>query len=262
MIFILLAVSLGASAVGALCGIGGGIIIKPILDLLGAADIATISFLSGCTVLGMSSYSVLKNSRKPHSDPSSDSRLVMAIAAGAALGGSTGKLLFEAILRHFSSGAAVGAIQSAILCLITAATLLYIIYSSKIKTLNVKGLFPAFCIGCFMGMVSSFLGIGGGPINLMILYYFFSMSNASAIQSSLSIICISQGMNLLTALLTNSIPHFELPWLLVMISGGIAGGMIGRRIGGLLSDRQTSRALGAVMVLIIGISLANLISFI
>lgn len=44
-------VSFFASIAGAICGIGGGVIIKPVLDMLGLASVATISFLSGCTVL-------------------------------------------------------------------------------------------------------------------------------------------------------------------------------------------------------------------
>ena len=44
-------VALGASVVGAVCGIGGGVIIKPVLDLLHLETVAAISFLSGCTVL-------------------------------------------------------------------------------------------------------------------------------------------------------------------------------------------------------------------
>ena len=48
-----------ASAVGAVCGIGGGVIIKPVLDAFGILDVETISFLSGCTVLSMTAYAVL-----------------------------------------------------------------------------------------------------------------------------------------------------------------------------------------------------------
>lgn len=57
---IFLVVCFGASIVGAICGIGGGVIIKPVLDSFGVLDVTAISFLSGCTVLSMSTYSVLK----------------------------------------------------------------------------------------------------------------------------------------------------------------------------------------------------------
>ncbi|MEG0565900.1 MAG: sulfite exporter TauE/SafE family protein, partial [Hungatella sp.] len=57
---IFLAVSFGASIVGAICGIGGGVLIKPLLDAFGVLSVSAISFLSGCTVLSMSCYSVGK----------------------------------------------------------------------------------------------------------------------------------------------------------------------------------------------------------
>ena len=46
-----------ASIVGAICGIGGGVIIKPVLDAFGIMSVSAISFLSGCTVLSMTTYS-------------------------------------------------------------------------------------------------------------------------------------------------------------------------------------------------------------
>ena len=38
-------VSFGASIAGAICGIGGGVIIKPTLDAFGVLRVSTISFL-------------------------------------------------------------------------------------------------------------------------------------------------------------------------------------------------------------------------
>lgn len=58
MSILALGVSFLASTAGAICGIGGGVIIKPTLDLFQMTSVSTISFLSGCTVLSMSLYSV------------------------------------------------------------------------------------------------------------------------------------------------------------------------------------------------------------
>ncbi|MBQ2105458.1 MAG: sulfite exporter TauE/SafE family protein, partial [Lachnospiraceae bacterium] len=60
MVFVLVfAICFLASVIGAICGIGGGVIIKPALDAFGIMDVSTISFLSGCTVLSMTTYSVI-----------------------------------------------------------------------------------------------------------------------------------------------------------------------------------------------------------
>ena len=53
-------VSFLSSAVGAICGIGGGVVIKPVLDFVQMGSASMINFLSGCTVLSMSLYSVGK----------------------------------------------------------------------------------------------------------------------------------------------------------------------------------------------------------
>ena len=64
MEILVLLIAFGASIVGAICGIGGGVIIKPLLDAFGIASVAEISFLSGCTVLSMSCYSVINHCRQ------------------------------------------------------------------------------------------------------------------------------------------------------------------------------------------------------
>ena len=49
-----------ASVIGGICGIGGGVIIKPVLDAMGIMSVSAISFLSGLTVMSMSIISVLR----------------------------------------------------------------------------------------------------------------------------------------------------------------------------------------------------------
>jgi hypothetical protein len=50
-----------ASAIGATSGIGGGIIIRPVLDAFSGQGIAEINVLSGSTVLAMSLVSLLRS---------------------------------------------------------------------------------------------------------------------------------------------------------------------------------------------------------
>ena len=60
IILVFFLVSILSSIVGSICGIGGGVIIKPVLDAVGIMSVSSISFLSGCTVLAMSIVSVYK----------------------------------------------------------------------------------------------------------------------------------------------------------------------------------------------------------
>ena len=90
-------VSFLASTAGAICGIGGGVIIKPTLDLFQMANVSTISFLSGCTVLSMSLYSVGRG-LLAH-DGTVDFKTGTPLALGAAIGGVFGKQLFLSLIH-------------------------------------------------------------------------------------------------------------------------------------------------------------------
>lgn len=99
-----------ASVIGAICGIGGGVIIKPVLDSVGILDVTAISFLSGCTVLSMTTYSVLKNRCSGTSHISARSMLPLAI--GASIGGVAGRELFSYVKLVSGNNEKVGAVQA------------------------------------------------------------------------------------------------------------------------------------------------------
>ncbi len=248
-----------ASVIGAICGIGGGVIIKPALDAFHVLDVGTISFLSGCTVLAMTTYSVIKS--KCSGNSSIEEKTGLPLALGAAVGGILGKQLFSLISSLFGDSSKVGAVQAFCLSLITVGTLIYTTKKAKIKTCHVTS--PVLCviIGLGLGVLSSFLGIGGGPINLVVLYFFFSMSTKTAAENSLYIIFFSQIGSLLTSILTRSVPDFSWPMLLMMVAGGIGGGIVGRALNRRLSDKTVDKLFIALMVVIIGINLYNMFVF-
>ena len=105
--------------------------------------------------------------------------------------------------------------------------------------------------------MSSFLGIGGGPINLVVLYYFFSMDTKTAAANSLYIILFSQICNLLTTLCTGAVPPFRWPVLALMAAGGIGGGIIGRKLNRQMANQSVERLFIGLMGVIICISLFN-----
>lgn len=68
---------------------------------------------------------------------------------------------------------------------ITLGTLIYTVCKKRIPTKHIGNKAVIFSIGIVLGMMSSFLGIGGGPINLVVLFYFFSMETKFESGSSL-----------------------------------------------------------------------------
>lgn len=252
-------VSFLASVAGAICGIGGGVIIKPLLDSFNVLSVSVISFLSGCTVLSMSVISVIKAKRG--SGSLLEMRISTPLAIGAAIGGVAGKSIFQYIAALFGNDDQVGAVQAGCLIIITVGTLVYTVFSKKIKTLKLTNLLVCLVIGLVLGVLSSFLGIGGGPINLVVLYYFFSMETKTAAQNSIYIIMFSQITSLLNTLLTKTVPDCSPLLLVLMVGGGILGGICGGRINKTIQSKTVSKLFIFLMVVIIGINIYNLMRF-
>ena len=257
MDILFLIVSFLSSIVGAICGIGGGVVIKPVLDLLQMGSAATINFLSGCTVLSMSLYSVGKSLR------AGDSRVEMStgtpLALGAAIGGVIGKQLFSAVKAMFPNGGMVSGVQAVALGIITVGTLLYTLCKSRIRTCRMTNRVMCVVIGLRLGIRASFLGIGGGPINLVVLGFFFSMDTKTAAANSLYIILFSQAASLLATLVTGSVPEFRVIALILMVAGGIGGGIVGRRLNKKMDNRAVDKLFIGLMVLIVLICVYNAI---
>lgn len=248
-----------ASVIGAICGIGGGVIIKPTLDSFQVMSVATISFLSGCTVLAMSSYSVIK--AKLSGDSQVDTGTGLPLAVGAVLGGIAGKELFDVVASMSPDREKVGMIQAICLLVIILGTLIYTVKKDKIKTRQIKHTLVSAVIGFSLGMVSAFLGIGGGPINLVVLFYFFSMPTKTATANSLYIIFFSQLASLVGVIVTGRVPSFDWAVLLIIVVGGIAGSIVGRAVNRKIDNRTVDKLFIGLMIVLIGINAYNIWRF-
>ena len=248
-----------ASIIGAICGIGGGIIIKPALDSFGILDVAAISFLASCTVLAMTTYSVLRNKINGSSHVNISESMPLII--GSIVGGIAGKTLFQALAAQVGDLQLVGVVQASCLIIVTFGTLIFTVYKSRIPSLQIQSAAARAFIGCTLGLISSFLGIGGGPINLVVLFFFFSMPTKIAVENSLTIIFFSQLANLLISFATNSIPSFPMAVLVLMIAGGITGGIVGRSINKNISEYTVDKLFIGLMTFIILLNGYNIYQF-
>lgn len=258
MVFFLF-ISFVASVVGSICGIGGGVIIKPLMDVSGMASVAVSSFLSGCTVLSMSLYSVGKLMLSKESKI--QMRRSIPLVIGSILGGFVGGQIFSFLQNTLPNPELAGAIQAGCLFVVTIGTLLYTINKNKIPTLMVSNDVLVCLIGFGLGTMSSLLGIGGGPINLVVLFYFFSMDTKTASQNSLFIILFSQISNLFTNIVTSSIPSFDPVALVLMVFGGIFGGIVGRAFSKKMNNSHTDKLLIGLMIVIMIICVYNVYRF-
>lgn len=252
-------VSILSSVAGSICGIGGGVIIKPVLDAAGVMSVSCISFLSGCTVLAMSVVSVYKNLRS--GSAKLNVRTATGLAVGAAAGGVIGKSLFQILKNAVGNENLVGMTQAIVLIFITFGTLIYTIYKKRIRTKEYRQIWLCLVIGIVLGVMSSFLGIGGGPINLVVLAYFFSMSTKEAALSSLYIIMFSQITSLIQTCVTGTIPDIRVSYFLAMVIGGILGGTLGAKINKKISEDGVNKLFIFLMAVIVAINVYNAVKF-
>lgn len=243
---------------GAVCGIGGGILLRPLLDAGFGMDAATASFLSGCTVLAMASAAVLrsmayaKKARAPKRNP----RVSVILSAGAAVGGILGKQLFERARRFFPDHT-VGTAQAWMIFLMCAAVLAYLLMKKRIQLRKLAH--PALIVGAGLGLgvISAFLGIGGGPFNHMVLSYFFGMDIKTGALHSLYIVLFSQAASFAVIAVTGAWPAFDWAALLLMAAAGALGGLIGSAVSKRAGQGHVEWTLRGALVLIMGVSVYN-----
>ena len=244
-------VCLAASAAGGICGIGGGVIIKPVLDALGVLSVSAISFLSGLTVLSMSVISVFRQRKARLVELGTGSLL----AAGAVAGGIAGNAAFQAVKAMAGSDRFTGVVQALVLALVT------LVYSAflrdRLPSFRVQNPLACVGIGGIMGLLSAFLGIGGGPVNLAVLYFAFSMDTKKAAANSLYIIMFSQFSSFLTSCVQGTIPVFPWHYLLLMTAAGVLGGILGSRVNKRISAEATDKLFAGLLCGIVLICLYN-----
>lgn len=249
-----------ACVVGKICGMGGGVIIKPMLDALGLFSVAAINFLSGVTVLGMTCWSVGKSLVRR--EAAIDLAVSTPLAVGAAIGGLAGKQLFSAVAAQFASPDTAGGVQAGLLLAATLATLLYTLNKQRLPMYRVHNPLLCVLIGLGLGMLGTFLGIGGGPFNMAALYFFFSMTTKVAAQNSLYVILISQAAGLTATVLSDNIPDLSPVLLCGMILCGVIGGEAGGRINRKLSEQRVTVLFEASMFLVMAICVYNMARYI
>lgn len=248
-------IAIGATAVGSLTGMGGGVIIKPLMDVLGTFDVPTIGVLSSITVFSMSAVSIGRHmlSRTPI-----PFRMAVPLAIGSVAGGRVGQGLLDTLTAGFSNRS-VTAVQNGALAFLILAVYLYIKNKFRIPAHHWDSLLLTLLTGAFLGVCSSFLGIGGGPINVALIIYLFSLDTKTATVCSLITILFAQLSKLAAVALDTGFGGFDLSAAPVMIVGAIAGGLIGAGWSKRCSEAAVERAFNGVQLLVLAIAVWNIV---
>ncbi len=188
-------------------------------------------------------------------------RVATLLAIGAAVGGITGQRLFAMLKAAVGNESFVGMVQALGLILVSGSILVYSIFKDRIKSWHFSNGIVCVVVGLALGVISSFLGIGGGPINLVALGLLFSMTTKDAALASLYIIMFAQIASLGQMIVGGTFPEFKMLYLVVMVAGGILGGNMGSRINKTLDDRRVEQLTIVLMAIIVCINIYNAIRF-
>ncbi len=213
-----------ATFLGAFVGLGGGVIIKPLLDLIGHDTIDVVNFISCCAVFSMSISSTVKHIR---AKTEIDYKLIVTVSAGSVIGGICGSSLFDFLLDRFNNELLKG-IQGISLGILLVFSVVYINIKGA-KSFKVKNTAGRIAVGFALGTIASFLGVGGGPVNVAFLVLFLSMTMKEAAVYSVGIIFFSQLSKLITMAVNTSIPHVNPITVCAAVACAVLGGILGAK---------------------------------
>ncbi len=235
-----------ACMLGALAGLGGGVIIKPVLQTVTDLSLSNISILSTFTVFAMATTSLIK--RRVNNNLVLIEN-VLWLVIGSVLGGVIGSNLFNMATQNVADITVVENVQSMIIIvlLLVALNLKSLRGRLNLKLTKVS----LFLIGGFLSILSAFLGIGGGPINVAILVIFLNLELKLAMATSIVIIFFAQGSNIITLFSNQALVDNNLYPLLLMIPAAIVGSTIGTKLVTTLSTKHVGRIYNVALIIII-----------
>ena len=208
-----------ATMIGAITGLGGGIIIKPAFDFVGIDTTSMISVYSTVAVFTMCLVSIYKRSKQGF---------------------------------H---------VQKQIALLI-GGIILFTINKERIRTLEVTNLVAIVTIGLTVGIISVYLGIGGGPLNIALLVYFFSMKAKDAAAYSILMIFFAQIIKMGTVIRDFEKYNNVSLVILAIAIFAVLGGWIGTKIQSKLSHEAVEKMYLGLMVVLLLMNAINIVKFI
>lgn len=251
-------IAIFATSIGAATGMGGGVIIKPVLDALGHFPVEDINVLSSLSVFTMSIVSILRGAKNMAALPEFNLKTIVPLALGSVLGGLIGGGLFSLIAGN-ADDYLVTVVQNVILLIVIAVIFVYMLNKDKVKPLNLQGIAPSVLTGLGLGIISTFLGIGGGPINVVAIILVFGYSTKLAGFSSIINIFFAQISKTASIMFGSGFGAYDLSVLPFMLVGAVSGSLIGSQIVRIFSDKQIDRFFNTAQVLIMGLCCFNIL---
>ena len=249
--------ALGATILGSLSGMGGGVIMKPVMDFMQDYDSATIGILSSITVFSMSFVSLLRGYGAQRQSGKLPILKLIVLSVGSVCGGTAGQYSYARIADSVHNNHIVTLIQNICLFVLVCAVFMYMLNSDKIKKHAFSSVWLYALCGIALGFISSFLGIGGGPFNVVLLMYLFSFEIKAATFASLMTIFFAQIAKLTSVFFTTGFSVYDLTMAPVMVVCAIAGGLAGTQLKAKLSGKSVAFLFNCVQASIMLLCVIN-----
>ena len=254
--FIYFILTLFATTICSMTGMGGGVIIKPIMDVIGDFNVHTIGVIASITVFSMAFVSIFKQIKSKTKIPFC---IAIPLSLGSVIGGILGERVFSFIVDLFKADSIVKIVQNIVLTVLIVWVFIYMNNKSKFKCKEFKGVLPSLFVGLLLGMTSAFLGIGGGPINVSVIIFLFSLPIKTATVCSLMTILFSQFSKLATVFFTNGFRNLDFTVVAVMVIAAIIGGFLGAHFNKKLSEATVNKAFNFVLIIVLGLTIFNIV---
>lgn len=243
-----------ACTVGAIVGIGGGVIIKPVLDFMGYHTVEVVGFISTCAVFAMSISSSAKHIA---AKTKFDKKVVLLVSLGSIFGGIIGNEIFDYTLEKLNTDLVKG-VQAVIIAAFIIFVIVYV-NSKNIKSFKISNPALIALTGLMLGLMSAFLGIGGGPINTAFLVLLFSFTLKESAVYSVAIIFFSQLSQLVTIFINNQFKPYKeyLPIIIAAMAVSVIGGIIGSKLNKKLSNKVITVIFSVVLSVVAVINVYN-----
>ena len=177
----------------------------------------------------------------------------LLLAIGSIAGGVLGKEVLSAFVDYTPSDTIATSIQSYLL----AGLLTIVVLRNRLPRMQIENRGVITVAGCVLGMTASFLGIGGGPINVSVLVLLLGMNVKEAAVNSLFVILLSQFSKVMWCMFDEGFAQYELGMLNVMIPGAFLGGLLGVQLNKNILGSQITKVFNLTLTALVILSIYN-----
>lgn len=246
-----------ATASGSSTGLGGGVVIKPLFDIVCSAGTATINFYSSLAVFVMAIVSLGKQLKQKFKF---DFKSLITISIGSICGGFLGQKLLTWVIQTMPENH-VKVLQSMMLFVMLLTVLIYNFVKKRLVSFHLTNLIAILSMGIGLGCFSVFLGIGGGPINVALMMLLFSFSLREAAVYSVGIIFFSQLTKMVTIAVNPIKPPISISIMAAVIAAAIVGGFAGTWLNRHASCKLLNRIYTLLLSALVCVTLFNTLHY-